>query len=188
MGSERIFFTKTFVAHGEGPDQNEPDLSVSDVCSASRTGSSNPRFEWGHWKKPLEKPTVGGGATEAVKERPTTERRSMAGHRGSKGGRATLLRQLQRQLRRFFQAYHPVRRFQYRFFQKSRLPFFYHEATQIFRCRAGVEFMCNILVHDQRFVEGFAALEPGSIAVAAPAPNFEKLGVLQPGRIDSHLL
>ena len=30
MGTERIFFTKTFVARGEGPDQNEALLSVSD--------------------------------------------------------------------------------------------------------------------------------------------------------------
>ena len=41
METERILFTKTFVAAGQGPDQNEAPLSVSDVCSALRTGSSN---------------------------------------------------------------------------------------------------------------------------------------------------
>jgi hypothetical protein len=36
METEGIFFTKTFVAHGEGPDQNKADLSVSDVqCLAN---------------------------------------------------------------------------------------------------------------------------------------------------------
>jgi hypothetical protein len=44
---------------------------------------------------------------------------------------AVLFRQFEGQLGRFFQAYHPMHSFSYCFFQKSRLPFFDHQASQL---------------------------------------------------------
>ena len=78
--------------------------------------------------------------------------------------------------------------FSHRFFQKSRLPFFDHQASQLFGSWLAVEFMCNFFVHNQGFVEGFPTLKTGSIAMAASASDFEKFSAFQPRRIDPHLL
>ncbi len=67
-----------------------------------------------------------------------------------------------------------MRGFSHRFFQKRRLSFFDHQVAQIFRRWLSVEFVSNLFVHHQRFVEGFTSLKASSIAMAASASDLEE--------------